>query len=77
VLRKAKYLGLHTLRHFAASFMLHRREDGGLGLTLKQTQERLGHATLSMTADLYGHLLPVEDDGTGLAAAERHLFAVG
>jgi integrase len=74
---KAKYLGLHTLRHVAASFMLHRREDSGLGLTLKQTQERLGHATLSMTADLYGHLLPVEDDGAGLAAAERHLFAVG
>jgi len=73
---KAKYLGLHTLRHFAASFMLHRREDGGLGVTLKQTQERLGHATLAMTADLYGHLLPVEDDSAGLAAAERHLFAV-
>jgi integrase len=37
--------------------MLHRREDGGLGLSLKEAQERLGHATLAMTADLYGHLL--------------------
>jgi integrase len=73
---EARYGGLHTLRHFAASFMLHRRDDGGLGLTLKQAQERLGHATLAMTADRYGHLLPVEDDGAGIAAAERHLFSV-
>jgi integrase len=56
--------------------MLHARQDGGLGLTLKQAQERLGHATLAMTADSYGHLIPVEDDGVALAAAERHLFAV-
>jgi integrase len=72
-----KYSGLHKLRHFAASWMLHRREEGGLGLTLKQAQVRLGHATMAMTADTYGHLLPVDDDGAGLAAAERHLFAVG
>jgi integrase len=55
---KPKYSGLHCLRHFAASWMLHRREDGGLGLSLKEAQERLGHATLAMTADTYGHLLP-------------------
>jgi integrase len=72
----ARYSGLHLLRHFAASNMLHKREYGGLGLTLKQAQERLGHATLAMTADRYGHLLPVEEDAAGLAAAERHLFAV-
>ncbi len=72
-----KYSGLHKLRHFAASWMLHQREEGGLGLTLKQAQVALGHATLSMTADVYGHLLPIDDDGAGLAAAERHLFAVG
>jgi integrase len=71
-----KYSGLHALRHFAASWMLHRREDGGLGLSLKETQTRLGHATLAMTADTYGHLLPTEDDSDKLAAAERHLFAV-
>jgi integrase len=71
-----KYSGLHSLRHFAASWMLHRREDGGLGLSLKEAQERLGHATLAMTADTYGHLLPRHDDGAELAAAERHLFAV-
>ena len=73
---KPKYSGLHCLRHFAASWMLHRREDGGLGLSLKEAQERLGHATLAMTADTYGHLLPRHDDSAEIAAAERHLFAV-
>jgi integrase len=72
-----KYSGLHKLRHFAASWMLHRHEEGGLGLTLKQAQVALGHATMAMTADTYGHLLPTDDDGDKLAAAERHLFAVG
>jgi integrase len=72
-----KYSGLHKLRHFAASWMLHRREEGGLGLTLKAAQVALGHATMGMTSDVYGHLLPVDDDGDKLAAAERHLFAVG
>ena len=56
--------------------MLHRLEDGGLGLSLKEAQERLGHATLAMTADTYGYLLPRHDDVAELAAAERHLFAV-
>jgi integrase len=74
---KARYLGLHTLRHFAASLMLHGREHGGQGLRLQEAQARLGHATLAMTSDVYGHLLPVEDDDGKLAASERHLFAVG
>jgi integrase len=74
---KARYLGLHTLRHFAASLMLHSREHGGQGLRLQEAQARLGHATLAMTSDVYGHLLPVEDDDGKLAASERHLFAVG
>jgi integrase len=73
---EARYSGLHSLRHFAASWMLHRREEGGLGLSLKEAQERLGHATLAMTADTYGHLLPRHDDSAELAEAERHLFAV-
>jgi hypothetical protein len=30
-----------------------------------------------MTSDVYGHLLPTNDDGSELAASERHLFAVG
>jgi integrase len=29
---KAKYTGLHALRHFYASWCINRKEDGGLGL---------------------------------------------
>jgi integrase len=71
-----KYSGLHCLRHLAASLMLHRKEHGGQGLTLPETQAILGHATLAMTADTYGHMLPAKSDGAALAASERHLFAV-
>ncbi|MBO0763009.1 MAG: site-specific integrase [Hyphomicrobiaceae bacterium] len=52
----AKYGGLHALRHFFCSWCANSREQGGLGLTLKETQVRMGHATLSQTADRYGHL---------------------
>jgi integrase len=34
-------------------------------------QARLGHATIALTADRYGHLFPRQDDGAELAAAER------
>jgi integrase len=34
-------------------------------------QERLGHATITMTMDVYGHLFPRGDDGAELAAAEK------
>ena len=70
----AKYTGLHTLRHFYASWLINRREDGGLGLTPKLVQERLGHSTIGMTLDVYGHLFPRGDDGAGLAAAEKSLL---
>jgi integrase len=67
----AKYSGLHSLRHFYASWCINRRADGGLELPLKVVQARLGHASISITADRYGHLFPRGDDGAELAAAER------
>jgi integrase len=70
----AKYTGLHALRHFYASWCINRTEDGGLGLPIKMVQHRLGHASIQMTADRYGHLFPRGDDGKELAAAERALF---
>jgi integrase len=72
---KAKYTGLHCLRHFYASWCINRRADGGLELPLKTVQARLGHASIMMTADTYGHLFPRGDDGTELAEAERTLLA--
>jgi integrase len=68
---KAKYTGLHSLRHFYASWCINRRVDGGLELPLKIVQDRLGHSSVQMTADRYGHLFPRGDDGAELAAAER------
>ena len=73
---KAKYTGLHSLRHFFASWCINRKADGGLELPLKVVQARLGHSTIAMTADRYGHLFPTADDGAELAAAERSLFSV-
>jgi integrase len=45
--------------------------DGGLELPLKLVQARLEHASIQMTADVYGHLFPRSDDGAELAAAEK------
>jgi integrase len=68
---RPKYTGLHALRHFYASWCINRRVDGGLELPLKLIQARLGHASIQMTADRYGHLFPRGDDGAELAAAEK------
>jgi integrase len=70
----AKYTGLHCLRHFYASWCAARVQDGGLGLPLKTVQTRLGHSTLAMTSDTYGHLFPATDDAEVLAAGERALM---
>jgi integrase len=71
---QAKYAGLHTLRHFFASWCINRKEDGGLGLPVKVVQERLGHSSIVMTMDTYGHLFPRGDDTAELAEAERRLL---
>ena len=38
-------------------------------------QQRMGHASISITMDVYGHLFPSGDDGSELAVAERALLA--
>jgi integrase len=73
---RAKYPGLHALRHFYASWCINRRADGGLELPIKVVQGRLGHAGIQITADRYGHLFPRRDDSAELAAAERAFMAV-
>jgi integrase len=72
---RPKYSGLHALRHFYASWCINRRADGGLELPIKLVQSRLGHASIQMTADRYGHLFPRWDDGE-LAAAERAFMSL-
>ena len=70
----AKYTGLHALRHFYASWCINAKADGGLELSPKAAQGRLGHSTIMMTYDTYGHLFPRGDDGSELAAAEQSLL---
>ena len=70
----AKYSGMHTLRHFYASWCINSQTDGGLGLPPKSVQERLGHSSIVITMDTYGHLFPRGDDGSELAAAENALL---
>ena len=72
--RKAKY-GLHGFRHFYASWCINRRADGGLELPLKLVSERLGHSTIALTADTYGHLFARGDDTSELTIGERLLLS--
>ena len=45
-------IGLHTLRHSAAAVMLVN------GVPLKVVSEVLGHASIGITGDIYGHVAP-------------------
>lgn len=72
----AKYRGLHALRHFYASWCINRRADGGLELPIKVVQERLGHSSIVITSDTYGHLFPADDEGAEMAAAEKALLGL-
>jgi integrase len=71
----AKYTGLHAFRHWFASWCINRKEDGGLSLSAKMVQERMGHSNIATTLDVYGHLFPRGDDENELANAERALLA--
>jgi integrase len=75
-LLEAKYSGLHALRHFYASWCINCQADGGLELPVKVVQERLGHGSIVMTSDVYGHMFPRRDDGAELAAAETALMGL-
>jgi integrase len=60
---KPKYSGLHRFRHFYA-WCIDR------GLPPKVIQERLGHSSITMTYDRYGHLFPRGNDTAELEQAE-------
>jgi len=71
---KPKY-ALHAFRHFFASWCINRKADGGRELPAKVVQYLLGHSSIVMTLDLYGHLFPRGDDQRELAEAARALLA--
>jgi integrase len=71
-----KYTGLHALRHFYASWCINPLDRGGQGLPPKVVQNQLGHSSIVMTMDTYGHLFPPSDDADKrLAEAERALLS--
>jgi integrase len=66
---------LHSLRHYFASWCINREQDGGRELPPKNVQELLGHSSIVITMDTYGHLFPRRNDHAALAAAEAALWA--
>ncbi|TPJ28033.1 site-specific integrase [Mesorhizobium sp. B2-7-2] len=70
----AKYPGLHAFRHFFASWCINRKSAGGLELSAKEVQHRMGHSSIQQTMDTYGHLFPAADEAESLAEASRHLL---
>jgi len=68
---RPKY-GIHALRHFCASWLIEQ------GFSPKRLQALLGHSSIQMTFDRYGHLFPsLEDDHAKFAAGELALVNAG
>lgn len=62
--------GLHDLRHFCASRWIKQKID------LKRLTTWLGHSSVAITLDIYGHLIKDEDeDARIIAAAQAELMA--
>ncbi|EWY36744.1 hypothetical protein N825_25255 [Skermanella stibiiresistens SB22] len=66
--KPAPRFGMHGLRHVAASLWIE------LGLQPKRIQKLMGHSTLQMTMDLYGHLWTYPDEDAAIGRdTERQL----
>lgn len=67
---KVGKFGLHSFRHAAASLWIEQ------GLNPKRVQALMGHSSIAVTFDVYGHLFEqTETDAGDAAAIERALFA--
>lgn len=62
---KLPHLTVHGLRHAFATLAL------SVGVDLKTTSEMLGHSTISITADVYSHVLPPLQQAAARAVAEK------
>ena len=49
-------IGLHECRHTYAAFMI------AAGVNAKALSTYIGHSTITMTLDRYGHLMPGNED---------------
>jgi integrase len=66
---KGRVYTLHTMRHVAASLWIEQ------GYNPKRVQEMLGHATLAMTMDTYGHLFQTAKESRSLVnKAEKSIL---
>ena len=64
---------LHEVASFVASAAVRRGaavRHGGMrrpGVTLFEVSHRIGHSSIAITADRYGHLIPDRDDAASAA----------
>jgi integrase len=64
----------HALRHFFASWCINPKDRGGRELPAKVVQEWLGHSSITITLDIYGHLFPSGTNRAEITTAERALL---
>jgi integrase len=67
--------GLHSFRHFFASWCINSKDRGGRELPPKAVQYLLGHSSITMTFDIYGHMFTDKGDRSELNASVRQLLA--
>ncbi len=61
---------MHSFRHFYASWLIDQ------GFSPKRVQDRMGHSSITVTLDIYGHLFPDTDsDREKFDAAATELLA--
>ncbi|HMF24499.1 MAG TPA: tyrosine-type recombinase/integrase [Pseudolabrys sp.] len=70
---KPKYAP-HALRHFFASWCINPKDRGGRELPAKVVQQWLGHSSITMTLDIYGHLFRDKSDRAEITASEKALL---
>lgn len=66
-------LRFHDLRHTAVALYLAGGEAAGKPVHAKRLQVRMGHSSIQMTLDRYGHLLPQDEDAAVEAMASPFL----
>jgi integrase len=70
VMREASKYGLHALRHACASLWIEQ------GVNAKRIQKLMGHSTIQMTFDVYGHLF-IDGDADQRAAEDIQFKLLG
>jgi len=67
--------GLHGFRHYFASWCANPESRGGRALPPLSVKALLGHSSIMMTMDTYGHLFPQGDDSAELQKSVSRVLA--